>query len=376
MTMGYRTSQNTNMCALDVTLVATLTGARTREAVAQHVGLLRVWFSAAGLAVTTQDETPASYDDPKYFNKVRTFSFKIDEGFFWKEPSAENSIVWEFDTSNTTHGQTGIGDIFAEHNLYYTQVGENFRRDGVLFLFTGSLENKQAKEAVALLTQDDTNLENFDGTISVRIDPTWYDPNGLFYQPLEFNFPTIRTPLPGYPCNSCLTALFIRVVRFNIADPKNPVYVSDLFYDRLFKVTNDTIFSYITGDTSHGEFTAEEANTVDFFDAYYNGYSNAETILAFVASDEDKEMLYNANAAKLMELYAELPDSTNALDTRIDYNDSERTVRVRADNRFCSNDAPPPQCAFFKQRITLDIQQTTPDGPMSYNFISNPAYQC
>lgn len=380
MTMGYRTSQSTNMCALDILLWVKLTDANGNSTELE-IDRLRVWFSAAGLAVTTRDEAPASYNDPAYFNKVRTFTYKVNENTFGAAgPHAEYPVRWGL---VATYGwnksaDTGISggkektswgectwNIMAQaiYNMAFTP------NDFALRLLNFCAEEIAIKESIAILLKDATNIANFDGTISLRIDPTWYPSSvdGLFYD-TEYPMSFPRTPLTNFDCTLCPTNVYIRVVRINIANLGNPSYVTDLFYNRIFKLADNVIISKLAGARNQGEFTAEEVNADDFFDAYYTGYSDQEAIVAFIASgEEEAAMLAEADANKLFEIYQDARYNHNVLSDEVEYDSATRTVNAHFYNSPCSGKTELLPCA-VECLITVDIAQTTPGTPISYRF--------
>lgn len=384
MTMGYRTSQSTNMCALDIPLWVNLTDANGNSTELE-IDRLRVWFSAAGLAVTTRDEAPASYADPAYFNKVRTFTYKVNENAFGTAgPHAEYPVRWGLVATYgwTRNADTGIfgGEEKTSSgaciwNIMAQAIYMDFApNDFALRLLNFCTEEIAIKESIAILLKDATNIATFDGTISLRIDPTWYPSSvdGLFYNPkCPMSFP--RTPLTNFYCTLCPTNVYIRVVRLNIANQNNPSYVTDLFYNHIFKLADNVIISKLAGAEKQGEFTAEEVNAADFFDAYYTGYSDQEEILAFIASgEEEAAILAAADVAKLAELSQ---NAHSKLDGNVEYDSATRTVNARFYNSPCSGKTEPLPCA-VQCSINVGIAQTTPGTPISYRFAANSNYQC
>lgn len=384
MTMGYRTSQSTNMCALDIPLWVKLTEANGNSTELE-IDRLRVWFSAAGLAVTTRDEAPASYADPAYFNKVRTFTYKVNENTFGAAgPHAEYPVRWGL---VATYGWNKSADtgIYGKEKTSWGECTLNIRaqaiynmaftpNDFALRLLNFCAEEIAIKESITILLKDATNIANFDGTISLRIDPTWYPSSvdGLFYDPkYPMSFP--RTPLTNFDCTLCPTNIYIRVVRLNIANPDNPSYVTDLFYNHIFKLADNVIISGLAGAKKQGEFTAEEVNADDFFDAYYTGYSDQEVILAFIASgEEEAAILAEADVDKLAELSQ---NAHNKLNGEVEYDSATRTVNARFDNSPCSGKTEPLPCA-VECLINVQIVQTTPGTPISYRFAATSNYLC
>lgn len=383
MTMGYQTWQSTNMCALDIPLWVKLTDANGNRTDLE-IDRLRVWFSAAGLAVTTRDEAPASYADPAYFNKVRTFTYKVNENAFGAAgPHAEYPVLWGLVATNgwTRSADTGIfggeettSGGACSWNIMAQAIYMDFApNDFALRLLNFCAEEIAIKESIAILLKDATNIANFDGTISLRIDPTWYPSSvdGLFYHTkYPMSFP--RTPLTNFYCTLCPTNVYIRVVRLNIANPNNPSYVTDLFYNHIFKLSDNVIISKLAGAEKQGEFTAEEVNAADFFDAYYTGYSDQEVILAFIASgEEEAAILAAADVDKLSELSQ---NAHSKLNGAVEYDSATRTVNARFYNSPCSSNEPLP-CA-GKCLINIGIAQTTPGTPISYRFAAISNYEC
>lgn len=384
MTMGYQTWQSTNMCALDIPLWVKLTDANGNSTELE-IDRLRVWFSAAGLAVTTRDEAPASYADPAYFNKVRTFTYKVNENAFGADgPHAEYPVRWGLVATYGWDRRADTGIFGGEETTSWGSCAWNIMAQAIYMAFAPSdfalrllnfcAKEIAIKESITILLKDATNIANFDGTISLRIDPTWYPSSvdGLSYDPkYPMSFP--RTPLTNFDCTLCPTNVYIRVVRFNIANPDNPSYVTDLFYNHIFKLADNVIISELAGAEKQGEFTAEEVNADDFFDAYYTGYSDQEVILAFIASgEEEAAILAEADVAKLAELSQ---NAHSKLDGKVKYDSATRTVNAHFYNRPCFSKTEPLQCA-VKCLITVDIAQTTPGTPISYRFAATNKYAC
>ena len=167
--------------------------------------------------------------------------------------------------------------------------------------------------------------------------------------------------------------MYIRVVRFNSANPNNPSYVTDLFYNHIFKLADNVIISRLAGAEKQGEFTAEEVNADDFFDAYYTGYSDQEVILAFIASgEEEAAILAEADVAKLDELSQ---NAHSMLNGKVEYDSATRTVNAHFYNSPCSGEIEPLPCA-VKCLINVGIAQTTPGTPISYRFAAINKYNC
>lgn len=387
MTMGYRTSQSTNMCALDIPLWVKLTNANG-DSTDLEIDRLRVWFSAAGLAVTTRDEAPASYDDPAYFNKVRTFTYKVNENAFGADgPHAVYPVRWGLVATYGWNRSADTGISGGKEKTSWDECTWNIMAQAIYTAFSPTdfalrllnfcTEEIAIKESIAILLKDATNIANFDGTISLRIDPTWYPSSvdGLSYD-TEYPMSFPRTPLTNFDCTLCPTNVYIRVVRFNIANPNNPSYVTDLFYNRIFKLADNVIISELAGAENQGEFPAEEVNADDFFDAYYTGYSDQEVILALIASgEEEAAMLAKANGDKLPEIFQDARYSRNVLYSNVTYDSATSTVNARLFNSPCSGKTEPLPCA-VKCLINVLISQTTPGTPISYRFAAATDYSC